>query len=170
MVAPIRSSPLAVADLAALADVAGSAGGRGQLGLGATHRAAGAGGSLRRRARLSHADALVADLQPGPRARLLLRIEAGFLDLQIKRDGEMEHVDRQTYLAGDGVIQLSPREVEGETRLDWAVASDRELTFTWRSTTEGDDEGRPRRGLPARALHRRALHAEHLTAQPASER
>ena len=42
-----------------------------------------------------------------------------------------------------------PREVEGESRLDWAVASDRELTFTWRSTTEADYEG-----VPAEAYQR----------------
>jgi len=96
-----------------------------------------------------YADAVVAELQPGPRARLLLRIESGFLDLQIKRDGDMESVDRQTYLAGEGLIRLTPREAEGESRLGWAVASDRELTFTWRSTTEADVDG-----VPAEAYQR----------------
>ena len=97
----------------------------------------------------SYADDVVAELQPGPRARLLLRIENGFLDLQIKRDGDMDYVDRQTYLAGEGLLRLKPREVEGESRLGWQVASDRELTFTWRSTTEGDYEG-----VPAEAYQR----------------
>jgi hypothetical protein len=96
-----------------------------------------------------HADAVVATLQPGPRARLLLRIEAGFLDLQIKRDGDMEDIDRQTYLAGDGLIRLTSRDTDAESRLGWAVTSDRELTFTWRSTTETDLDG-----VPAEAYQR----------------
>jgi len=91
----------------------------------------------------SYADDIVTQLRPGPRARLLLRIENGFLSLEIKHDGNMDLVVRQAYLAGDGLLRLKAREGERESRLGWHVASDRELTFTWRSTTERDFRGVP---------------------------
>ncbi len=104
----------------------------------------------------AYADEVVTEIRPGRRARLLLRIENGFLDLQIKRGNEeftgLEYADRATYLAGAGSLRLTPREAEGESRLGWEVTSARELTLTFRSTTEADV-----RGVPAEA-HLRALY------------
>ncbi len=88
------------------------------------------------------ADAVVADLRPGRKARLLLRIEAGFLDLRIKRQGEeeLEYVDRETYLVDGDRIVLSPREATGETTYAWTVTGSL-LDLEILGTTEPDIEG-----------------------------
>jgi hypothetical protein len=89
-------------------------------------------------------DAVIAELRPGRKARLLLRIEGGYLDLQIKRQGddEPEYVDHETYVVDGDRIVLTPRAGTGETTYIWAITGSL-LDLTILGTTEPDVEGVP---------------------------
>lgn len=100
--------------------------------------------ALERAGLTDSADAVVAELRPGPKARLLLRLEAGFLDLRIKRKGEeeLEYLDRETYVVDGDRIVLTPREATGETTFRWTLTGSL-LDLTVLGTTEPDVEGVP---------------------------